>query len=126
MGEGSWGGGEGGLGEGAGDISSTLPYILHYHMVLRPEGTSHNEWMYSLWFSSSLSQGAYALDHVVPSSHCQLPTFFSPIQILSYLHRETVSEAVLVASQTIGLFWLQGDKQNARFCSHNSSQVTGL
>ncbi len=35
--------GEGrGLGEGAGDISSTLPYILHDHMVLRPKGTSHN------------------------------------------------------------------------------------
>ncbi len=33
---------EGGWGEGAGDISSTLPYILHYHMVLRPQGTSHN------------------------------------------------------------------------------------
>ncbi len=30
-------------GGGAGDISSTLPYILHYHMVLRPKGTSHNK-----------------------------------------------------------------------------------
>ena len=34
------GAGEGGKGGGAGDISSTLP-LLHYHMVLRPEGTSH-------------------------------------------------------------------------------------
>ncbi len=38
------GAGAGGLrGEGAGDISSNLPYILHYHMVLRPKGTSHND-----------------------------------------------------------------------------------
>ncbi len=27
---------------GAGDILVQLP-LLHYHMVLRPEGTSHNE-----------------------------------------------------------------------------------
>ncbi len=33
---------EGGRG-GGGDISSTLPYILHYHMVLHPKGTSHND-----------------------------------------------------------------------------------
>ncbi len=38
----AWGGGGGsGRGEGAGDISVQLP-LLHYHMVLRPEGTSHN------------------------------------------------------------------------------------
>ncbi len=50
LGRGRGGGGGGGLGrgrgakgEGAGDISATLPYILHYHMVLRPEGTSHNK-----------------------------------------------------------------------------------
>ncbi len=36
------GGGGGGGGAGAGDISSTLP-LLHYHMVLRPQGTSHNK-----------------------------------------------------------------------------------
>ena len=41
---GSSGGGEGGPAgdSGAGDISVQLPYMLHYHMVLRPEGTSHN------------------------------------------------------------------------------------
>ncbi len=30
-----------GEGEGGGDISSTC-HTLHYHMVLRPEGISHN------------------------------------------------------------------------------------
>ncbi len=34
--------GLGGRGQGAGDISATLPYILHYHMVLCPKRTSHN------------------------------------------------------------------------------------
>ncbi len=35
---------QGGLeGRGAGDISVQLPYVLHYHMVLRPKGTSHNK-----------------------------------------------------------------------------------
>ncbi len=37
---GGWRRVDGGLGEGegAGDISSTLPYILHYHIVPRPKG----------------------------------------------------------------------------------------
>ncbi len=47
QGQGVWGwegvGGEGVKGGGAGDILSTLPYILHYHMVHRPKGTSHND-----------------------------------------------------------------------------------
>ncbi len=37
-----WQGVRGLGGRGAGDKSVQLPYILHYHMVLRPEGTSHN------------------------------------------------------------------------------------
>ncbi len=41
-----WGRGRGVKGEGAGDISSTLPYTALPHgaspMVLRPKGTSHN------------------------------------------------------------------------------------
>ncbi len=41
--------GRGLQGEGAGDISSTLPYILHYHMVLCPKGTSHNYYMSSVF-----------------------------------------------------------------------------
>ncbi len=55
LGRGRGGGGEGkGRGRGRGwggggdrGISSTLPYILHCHMVLRPEGTSHN---HAVWF----------------------------------------------------------------------------
>ncbi len=34
--------GAGGWGRGAGDISIQLP-LPHYHMVLRPKGTSHNK-----------------------------------------------------------------------------------
>ncbi len=41
-GRGCGGGGGWGRGvRGARDISIHLPYILHYHMVLRPKGTSH-------------------------------------------------------------------------------------
>ncbi len=53
MGEGVWQGGgegfggggwgEGGLGGGEGQGTFHPPcHILHYHMVLRPEGSSHN------------------------------------------------------------------------------------
>ncbi len=50
-------------GEGAGDISSTLPYVLQYHMVLRPKGTSHNE-------DSSLSVGKRRMICVVCLCWC--------------------------------------------------------
>ena len=45
MGEGGFVGEEEGRGLGEGEeqvIFHPLCYILHYHMVLRPEGTSHN------------------------------------------------------------------------------------
>ncbi len=43
LGLGEAGLGEGGdRGEGAADISIHLP-LMHYHMVLRPKGTSHNK-----------------------------------------------------------------------------------
>ena len=47
QGEGVWWGrgvqwGEGGLGEGQGTFHPSC-HILHYHTVLRPKGTSHNQ-----------------------------------------------------------------------------------
>ena len=42
MGEGVGGGGGGLMGEGAGEISSTLPYTALPHDA-SPEGTSHNK-----------------------------------------------------------------------------------
>ncbi len=42
--EGGWGQGAGGLGGGGRGhfIYSAIYHILHYHMVLRPKGTSHD------------------------------------------------------------------------------------
>ncbi len=37
-------GGGGPEGRGQGTFPSTC-HVLRYHMVLRPKGTSHNEWM---------------------------------------------------------------------------------
>ncbi len=41
QGEGGWGRGLRGK-EGRGHFNHLAIYIMHYHMVLRPEGTSHN------------------------------------------------------------------------------------
>ncbi len=41
-GQGGWGGGGGLGGRGQGTFHPPC-YVLHYHMVLRPEGTSYNK-----------------------------------------------------------------------------------